>query len=473
MSAVWASYRIEVKNKRNCKDAKMAQKIFDYCKEHFDWFLEWGEGPFGIKGNVISTDPAFKEFDGFDLKNAGGLFEDPIGWLKAACDECKPGQLNVSVFVDADETGAMYPYRKIEAILKDGELRTTTDLEYCMVPDLESGMFSGCEELENFQAGFAPDSFGDILVVKNCSTLEVGEVLLVFKTKDGEETTEPIRINPGSCDDVYESLVCGNYYLEQGRDTTLMDAGGHRVCRLSDINIKNVLENEKEAYPDETAEFLGLFLPGLKKPIMLNAWKKSKKKKTSPKKFQKKQSAGIVFGTFTDPRDGQVYKTVKIGDQEWLAENLHYKCDGSFAYDDDESNVETYGRLYSWDAAMKYAPAGWHLPTNDEFAELESMVKNITDSEVGAALKSTDDWADSDFTPAGSDEFGFAALPAGEREIDGSFDGLSYDAYFWTTTKDEDCEEYVYMRRLNCDFGDFMEVFGDKDQAISVRLLRG
>lgn len=232
------------------------------------------------------------------MKNAGDLLDDPIGWLKAACDECKPGQLNVSVSVDASETGAPYPYRNIVAVLKDGELRTTSDLRYDEVPEmdsgliealqkdgklqydeaseLESGLFDGCEELENFQPCFAPDSFCDILVAKNCSTFEVGEVGLVFKTEDGEETTEPIRINPNECENVYEALECKDFYLEQGCDTSLLDADGNRVCKLADIDIAKVLENEQKWNLDESAEFLGLSLPGLKKPIMLKAWKKSK-----------------------------------------------------------------------------------------------------------------------------------------------------------------------------------------------------
>lgn len=90
------------------------------------------------------------------------------------------------------------------------------------------------------------------------------------------------------------------------------------------------------------------------------------------------KSAGI----FTDSRDGITYKTVKIGNQVWMAENFAYKpqsgkfggFDGNYwAYDDKASNIEKYGYLYDWATAQKIAPKGWHLPTKEEF---ETLLKN-------------------------------------------------------------------------------------------------
>ena len=148
------------------------------------------------------------------------------------------------------------------------------------------------------------------------------------------------------------------------------------------------------------------------------------------------------YGTLKDDRDGQTYKTVKIGSQEWMAENLKYKTDSSYC---SREGCSKYGRYYTWEAALKACPEGWHLPDSTEWATLrESVGEN-----AAKALSSTTDWRSNsaltnpsyycgtayiDFV--GTDSYGFAVLPAGTY-IDDEFDVVrsKTEAWFWTSTE--------------------------------------
>jgi uncharacterized protein (TIGR02145 family) len=130
-------------------------------------------------------------------------------------------------------------------------------------------------------------------------------------------------------------------------------------------------------------------------------------------------AAAQTAGTFTDQRDGKTYRTVKIGEQVWMAENLDYRADSSWCYDNNPDNCKKYGRLYSWNAAMKACPDDWHLPTRKEWEELVAYVDDYTfiyDRGVyetaGTKLKSkSPNWN-------GTDDYGFSALPGGLRLVD-------------------------------------------------------
>jgi uncharacterized protein (TIGR02145 family) len=78
-----------------------------------------------------------------------------------------------------------------------------------------------------------------------------------------------------------------------------------------------------------------------------------------------------VLGTLKDPRDGKTYKTTMIGKKEWMAQNLNYQMEGSFAINNNETFSEKMGRLYTWKAveSKNLCPKGWHVPTSKEWQE--------------------------------------------------------------------------------------------------------
>ena len=139
--------------------------------------------------------------------------------------------------------------------------------------------------------------------------------------------------------------------------------------------------------------------------------------------------------TLTDTRDGQVYRTVTIGNQIWMAENLNYKTDSSFCYNDSAEYCAKYGRLYIWDAAMDACPDGWHLPDSTEWNTLFSAVGGKSTAEE--VLKSTSGWVgEKGEARNGTDNYGFAALPAGVRdERGGLFSREGGTAKFWSSTE--------------------------------------
>lgn len=178
-----------------------------------------------------------------------------------------------------------------------------------------------------------------------------------------------------------------------------------------------------------------------------------------------------------DRRDGQTYRTVTIGDQVWMAENLNYAYidipysysnrlgrviysdSTSWCYDNIPANCAEYGRLYTWAAAMDsvgvwstngkdcglgticsptipvrgICPEGWHLPSNEEWETLFTAVGGM--SVAGTKLKSMSGWSKSG---NGTDEFGFKALPAGFRYDDKElFDGKGVELHLWSSTEYE------------------------------------
>jgi len=169
---------------------------------------------------------------------------------------------------------------------------------------------------------------------------------------------------------------------------------------------------------------------------------------------------------FTDPRDGKKYKTVKIGNQTWMAQNIDYHGEDGFlglCYGDEPQkkirkpeNCKKYGRLYDWDEAIKACPKGWHLPSDKEWQTLVDFAGG--DDVAGKKLKAKNLWKEYDFSEKSpkspkckwtsedkvtkhdkctTDEYGFSALPGG----DGNSGGGSYNAgiygNYWSASESE------------------------------------
>ena len=182
-------------------------------------------------------------------------------------------------------------------------------------------------------------------------------------------------------------------------------------------------------------------------------------------------------GSFTDFRDGKKYKTVKIGSQTWMAENLNYNASGSKCYNNKSANCEKYGRLYDWSTAMKSCPSGWYLPSKDEWQELVDFVGG--DEVAGTLLKAKAGWAK---TGNGTDQYGFSALPGGFGPSADNIYGAGNYGYWWSASEHSNGNAYrrymfygsetallshlnkSYLYSIRCVQGDAQNTFTDSQQ---------
>jgi uncharacterized protein (TIGR02145 family) len=192
-----------------------------------------------------------------------------------------------------------------------------------------------------------------------------------------------------------------------------------------------------------------------------------------------------IFGTFTDSRNAKTYKTVKIGEQWWMAENLNYEVDSSWCYGNDNANCTKYGRLYQWSAAMDLSsyynsntwsgsdvnhqgicPASSHLPSNSEWTALV----NAVGSPAGTKLKSSKYWTYYSDSYIGTDDYGFSALPGGHRFSGGGFGGAGDFGDWWTAT--ESGASNAYPRGMSYVNDGVYSYDADKSYGRSVRCVQ-
>ncbi len=221
----------------------------------------------------------------------------------------------------------------------------------------------------------------------------------------------------------------------------------------------------------------------------------------------------VIKGTMTDERDGQTYKTVTIGTQTWMAENLNYaytevpyyyagyKSDSaSWYYLNNSAYYIKFGRLYTWSAAMDsvglwttngkgcglgnlcsptypvrgICPEGWHLPDTTEWNTLFAAVGGP--DTAGMMLKSIREWTNEvDFGRKirdgnGTDAYSFTALPTGHGCCEGKFNRISQITYFWGSTEESRNVAYQEVLYYNNDIVDRARL--EKSNGFSVRCVK-
>jgi len=191
--------------------------------------------------------------------------------------------------------------------------------------------------------------------------------------------------------------------------------------------------------------------------------------------------------------DGNVYKTVTIGKQVWMKENLkttkyrngdligtttpatfHIVEESTpkyqWASDGNESNVATYGRLYTWYAVTdkrKLCPTGWHVPTDTEWTTLTTYLGG--ESVAGGKLKETGTAHWKSPNSGATNESGFTALPSGSRYLNGTFPVIGYSGYWWSSALSSGSAYYWSVEYNN---SSVHRDYDPKHDGFSVRCLR-
>ncbi|MCX6157260.1 MAG: fibrobacter succinogenes major paralogous domain-containing protein [Ignavibacteriae bacterium] len=188
--------------------------------------------------------------------------------------------------------------------------------------------------------------------------------------------------------------------------------------------------------------------------------------------------------------DGKEYKTIKIGKQEWTAENLNveryrngdliqqvqekvkwnYLEFGAWCYyENDITNGYTFGKLYNWYAINDkrgLAPEGWHIPDDSEWKLLTDYLDG--DKIAGNKLKASILWENLNMET--TNESGFTAFPGGIRKFDGEFNSKGEYGCYWSST--EDNHVFAWYRFIKYDNSELYRTNYFKRNGLSVRCVK-
>lgn len=168
--------------------------------------------------------------------------------------------------------------------------------------------------------------------------------------------------------------------------------------------------------------------------------------------------------------DGNEYRVVQIGSQLWMAENLRVTrtSDGdpvtTHFPNHDSNQVNNFGLLYDWSAALRVAPKGWHLPTDDEWDILAQFLGPV----CGDKLKDTSHWKASDGTA--TNESGFSARPAGYWNDQGFDNRFGLTAVFWSSTQTD--SQLVWSRTISATHDTLRRASQHPQYGFSVRCIK-
>lgn len=241
-------------------------------------------------------------------------------------------------------------------------------------------------------------------------------------------------------------------------------ACGNDLYAVADLRIKFANEAAQEAWTKE--------LEGREK------YRREKLVEFRKAEQEHRASLRDVSGMFKDPRDGQVYRTIKVEGREWFAQNVNYVVDGhSWCYEDKDSYCMRGGRLYDLEGARKACPEGWHLPRDREWTDLLTGLTHCYDGvdkceAFAKKMKATTGWQGG----GGTDEYGFSVFSSGYRKVIGKstvrYEDMGEYAGFWSAQNGRNETIWIWaMGRMSDQM--VRQLVPSKTNAYSVRCING
>lgn len=167
----------------------------------------------------------------------------------------------------------------------------------------------------------------------------------------------------------------------------------------------------------------------------------NKKKKEEEKRKIEEKRKNISYSSITDTRDGHTYKTIVIGNQTWMAENLAFRVNGCCTFNN-ESSISKYGFLYNWQTAQNVCPNGWHLPSDSEWTQLTDYLGG--GNQPGNKMKDISGWEENTNS---NNISGFSAMPGGFGAVNyNRIEEMGKAGYWWTSTSYD--TKFAWYRRM-------------------------
>ena len=407
-------------------------KTMELTGERFDGIVKSDKGDFTVENVSLSSTCAVFEVTGYYLNEISGKKTNSELTLRALTDLTDRKNVNINLLTHLE-------YERIKYLvtvkkLSFAEAKTQAEREVLASFDI-SNEVEGFENLNIFESG---DGNAALLAVSVLMQADADVAKLEERTN---EFSAAIATN-GSWDNEEAKTEIADW---------VRDAEASGKIEMIRKNVENWNESNKVSAFEKYMEGFG---EGLSRDSYLNP--------VTP------------YDSIVDNRDGQVYKTVKIGEQVWMAQNLNYidtaKAgfkDNSWCYDNNPRNCALAGRLYTWTVAKdSLCPEGYHLPDTTEWNTLFTSVGGTANA--GTVLRSILGWD----SVNGTNDYGFSAVAVGERYHSGSFDSEGTKAFIWTATAlPEESENSAYAAYFVEDATvSFKKNF--KDNGASVRCLK-